>query len=202
MTPDIERLRILLTLVQHGLRTQIAEHLAGHPKAQACDSDRTTGGGGSDPTVTAALGRDPARHDLEAHDHAVDNAYRALLTLVGLSEKYLPAHMPRRGDIATATRTCALHDAAGVDKAHPSYVRTDLASYIEPPLKEPTDICLACHNFTRARAAEGKGRIPTTDELVRHSRTGKWSARTNGKRGVFIAQGIADEWAGRPEEAA
>ena len=197
MTPDPERLRTLLARVAIGLRHEIANHLAAHPRAASYDSDRTTGGGGSDPTVSAALARDPARHDLEAHDAAVDRAYAALLTLVGLSEKYLPGHMPRRGDIQADTRTCHLHDQAGVIGAHKAKHRTDLGSFLPHPLRDPIDCCEPCYNFAR-----NNGRVPTRDELIRHDRTGKWLARTTGKRGVFTAEGIAAEWNTRPEEAA
>lgn len=216
-TPDIDRLRVLLALVAIGLRDEIHNHLAAHPRGTAYDGDRTTGGGGSDPTPTAALGRDPARHDLDAHDQAVDRAYAALLTLVGLSERYLPGHQPRRGTLEADTRPCHLHDQAGANTTHHhGKHRSDLASYIDKPLHEPRHICAACYEQVRRI-----GRLPTTDELVRHDRTGKWSARVNPKSKqrdvvisadappepakpkrqakpkratVFSAQDIADEW--------
>ena len=53
-TPDHSHLAALLACVQLGLRHEIAQHLAGQPRAQHFDGDKTTGGGGSDPTATAA----------------------------------------------------------------------------------------------------------------------------------------------------
>lgn len=192
-TPDHRHLAALLAAVQLGLRDTIAEHLAGQPRAQAYDTDKTTGTSGSDPTATAATTPDRARHDLEAHDAAVDRAYRALLTLAALSERYLPAHQPRRGNIQADTRPCHLHDKAGANtQHHHGKHRTDLASFTDKPLTEPADICSACYEQTRRT-----GRIPTSDELVRHDRTGKWTVRTTGKRAtVFSARDLANEWDG------
>lgn len=193
-TPDTERLRTLLALVAIGLRHAIADQLAAHPKAAAYDSDRTSGGHGGDPTPTAALTRDPARHDLERHDHAIDMAYAALLTLVGLSDKYLPAHQPRRGDLEADTRTCHLHDRANATtQHHHGKHRSDLASFVTPPpFKEPVHVCAPCYEQVRRI-----GRLPTNDELIRHDRTGKWAARTTGKReAVWTAANIAKDWEG------
>lgn len=66
MTPDLNRLRTLLALVQLGLRQQILDHLAAHPKAQATDTDRTTGTTTSDPTSTATRPRHPRMDRLVA----------------------------------------------------------------------------------------------------------------------------------------
>lgn len=192
-TPDHTHLAALLACVQLGLRQEITNQLAGQPRAQAYDSDKTSGGGGSDPTATAATTPDKARHDLEQHDAAVDRAYRALLCLAALSDKYLPSHEPRRTTMQADTRTCHLHDkAAATTQHHHGKHRTDLGSYLDAPLKDPVHVCAACYEHTRRI-----GRLPTTDELVRHDRTGKWAVRTSGKRAtVFSAQDIADEWGG------
>lgn len=192
-TPDHTHLEALLAVVAHNLRAEIANHLAGHPRAQAYDTDRTTGGQGSDPTATAATTPDTARHDLDAHDQAVDRAYRALLTLAALSERYLPAHQPRRGTLQADTRPCTLHDRAGANtQHHHGKHRTDLGSYLDQPLKDPTDVCSACYEQIRRT-----GKIPTNDELIRHDRTGKWAVRTSGKReAVWTATNIAKDWEG------
>lgn len=193
-TPDTNHLAALLALVQYNLRQTIVEHLAGQPKAQAYDTDKTTGGGGSDPTCTAAITPDRARHDLERHDAAVDRAYRALLCLAALSDHYLPSHQPRRATLEADTRPCHLHDKAGANtNHHHGKHRTDLGSYVEPtPFKEPVYVCAACYEHVRRI-----GRLPTNDELHRHDLRGTWSVRTTGKRAaVFTAQGIADEWQG------
>lgn len=192
-TPDFERVQILIALVAVGLRDEIKNQLAAHPRAAAYDSDRTSGGAGSDPTPTAALAPDPARHDLAAHDHAIDLAYSALLTLVGLSEKYLPAHEPRRGTLENDTRPCWLHDQAGANTTHHhGKRRTDLASFIPQPLNEPRWVCTACYEQVRRT-----NKLPTSDELTRHDRTGKWSVRSTTRHTVFTATQIADEWANR-----
>lgn len=191
-TPDHTHLAALLACVQLGLRQEIANQLAGHPRAQAYDSDKTTGGGGSDPTATAATTPDKARHDLEQHDAAVDRAYRALLTLAALSDRYLPTHEPKRRAIIADTKGCALHERAGIEAHHPARCTTDFASVLDQPLRDPIPVCHACQDFVRR-----SGQLPTNEQLIRHERTGKWSQRTTGKRAsVFTAQQIVDEWNG------
>ena len=191
-TPDHSHLAALLACVQLGLRHEIAQHLAGQPRAQHFDGDKTTGGGGSDPTATAATTPDKARHDLDAHDAAIDRAYRALLTLAALSDRYLPTHEPKRRAIIADTKGCALHERAGIDNHHPARCTTDFASVLDQPLRDPIPVCHACQDFVRR-----SGQLPTNEQLIRHERTGKWSQRTTGKRAsVFTAQGIADEWNG------
>jgi hypothetical protein len=127
-TPDHTHLAALLACVQLGLRHEIAQHLAGQPRAQHFDGDKTTGGGGSDPTATAATTPDKARHDLEQHDAAIDRAYRALLTLAALSDRYLPTHEPKRRQLIADTKGCALHERAGIEAHHPARCTTDFAS--------------------------------------------------------------------------
>lgn len=191
-TPDHTHLAALLACVQLGLRNEIAQHLAGQPRAQHFDGDKTTGGGGSDPTATAATTPDKARHDLEQHDAAIDRAYRALLTLAALSDRYLPTHEPKRRQLIADTKGCALHERAGIEAHHPARCTTDFASVLDQPLRDPIPVCHACQDFVRR-----SGQLPTNEQLIRHERTGKWSQRTTGKRAsVFTAQGIADEWNG------
>ena len=191
-TPDHTHLAALLACVQLGLRHEIAQHLAGQPRAQHFDGDKTTGGGGSDPTATAATTPDKARHDLEAHDAAIDRAYRALLTLAALSDRYLPTHEPKRRQLIADTKGCALHERAGIEAHHPARCTTDFASVLDQPLRDPIPVCHACQDFVRR-----SGQLPTNEQLIRHERTGKWSQRTTGKRAsVFTAQQIADEWNG------
>lgn len=212
-TPDHSHLAALLACVQLGLRNEIAQHLAGQPKAQHFDGDKTTGGGGSDPTATAAAvdvhwvtdpntGRktkvtsitDQAKRDLEQHDAAIDRAYRALLTLAALSDRYLPTHEPKRRQLIADTKGCALHERAGIEAHHPARCTTDFASVLDQPLRDPIPVCHACQDFVRRTVP---ARLPTNEELLRHERTGKWSVRTTGKRAsVFTAQQIADEWNG------
>lgn len=189
MKPDQAHLAALIAIVQNNLRATIVEHLNGQPRAQAYDSDRTSSGAGpSDPTYTAAVTPDRARTDLELHDQAVDRAYRALLTLAGLSDKYIPTHEPRRGTMQADTKGCTLHDRAGITEHQPAKHCTDFASVLTTPLRQPIDVCLACYNQTRAT-----GQLPTTEELVRHHRTGKWRARTAGKTAaVFTVANVAD----------
>ena len=193
-TPDHTHLAALLACVQLGLRQEIAQHLAGQPRAQHFDGDKTTGGGGSDPTATAATTPDKARHDLEQHDAAIDRAYRALLTLAALSDRYLPTHEPKRRQLIADTKGCALHERAGIEAHHPARCTTDFASVLDQPLRDPIPVCHACQDFVRRTVP---ARLPTNEELLRHERTGKWSVRTTGKRAsVFTAQQIADEWNG------
>ncbi len=190
MNPTYAQAMALLNTIQPNLRQAITDQLNGHPRAQAYDTDKTTGGGGSDPTATAAIVPDRARHDLEQHDAAVDRAYRALLCLAALSDKYEPAHEPRRGTIARHTRGCALHERAGVEAHQPARITTDFGSVLTEPLRESIPVCRACEDYTRRHLA-----IPTTEQIIRHHRTGKWTQRTSGKRAtVFSAQDIADEW--------
>jgi hypothetical protein len=192
-TPDPDRLAVLLALVANNLRHEIAQHLAAHPRAAAYDSDRTTGGGGTDPTVTAALAPDPARADLAAYDAAGQAIHRNLLIWLSLSEKYLPARQPRRGKLEADTRPCHLHDRAGATTTHHhGKHRTDLGSYLAKPLPEPVHVCAPCYEQVRRI-----GRLPTNDELIRHDRTGKWAVRTSGKReAVWTATNIAKDWEG------
>ena len=191
-TPDHTHLAALLACVQLGLRQEITDHLAGQSRAQAYDSDKTTGGGGSDPTATAATTPDRARHDLEQHDAAIDRAYRALLTLAALSDRYLPTHEPKRRQLIADTKGCALHERAGIEAHHPARCTTDFASVLDQPLRDPIPVCHACQDFVRR-----SGQLPTNEQLIRHERTGKWAQRTTGKRAsVFTAQQIADEWNG------
>lgn len=191
-TPDHSHLAALLACVQLGLRQEIANQLAGHPRAQHFDGDKTTGGGGSDPTATAATTPDKARHDLEQHDAAIDRAYRALLTLAALSDRYLPTHEPKRRQLIADTKGCALHERAGIEAHHPARCTTDFASVLDQPLRDPIPVCHACQDFVRR-----SGQLPTNEQLIRHERTGKWAQRTTGKRAsVFTAQQIADEWNG------
>ena len=69
---------------------------------------------------------------------------------------------------------------------------TDFASVLTEPLREPIPVCRACEDYTRRHQA-----TPTTEQIIRHHRTGKWTQRTNGKRAsVFTAKQIADEWGG------
>ena len=193
-TPDHTHLAALLACVQLGLRHEIAQHLAGQPRAQHFDGDKTTGGGGSDPTATAATTPDKARHDLEQHDAAIDRAHRALLTLAALSDRYLPTHEPKRRQLIADTKGCALHERAGIEAHHPARCTTDFASVLDQPLRDPIPVCHACQDFVRRTVP---ARLPTNEELLRHERTGKWSVRTTGKRAtVFTAQQIADEWNG------
>ena len=191
-TPDHTHLAALLACVQLGLRQEITDHLAGQSRAQAYDSDKTTGGGGSDPTATAATTPDRARHDLEQHDAAIDRAYRALLTPAALSDRYLPTHEPKRRQLIADTKGCALHERAGIEAHHPARCTTDFASVLDQPLRDPIPVCHACQDFVRR-----SGQLPTNEQLIRHERTGKWAQRTTGKRAsVFTAQQIADEWNG------
>ena len=212
-TPDHTHLAALLACVQLGLRHEIAQHLAGQPRAQHFDGDKTTGGGGSDPTATAlpvdvkwvtdpTTGRktkvttytDRAAQDLVTHDKAMLAAWRALDQLAKLSDKYLPAHEPKRRQLIADTKGCALHERAGIEAHHPARCTPDFASVLDQPLRDPIPVCHACQDFVRRTVP---ARLPTNEELLRHERTGKWSVRTTGKRAtVFTAQQIADEWNG------
>lgn len=192
MNPSLQQIRALLDSIQPDIHRAIADQLAGHPKAQAYDTDKTSGSHGSDPTATAATTPDRARHDLATLEAATVRAYTALLCIAALSDHYQPSHEPRRGDIARDTRGCALHERAGIEQHHPARVTTDFASVLDTPLRDPIPVCHACQDFTRRNGA-----VPTTEELIRHNRTGKWKQRTTGKRAaVFTARGIADEWDG------
>lgn len=189
-TPDRDLLATLIALVTIQLRTEIVDHLAGHPKAQHFDDDRTTTSATSDPTGTTATTPDQAATDLARHDNAIDQAYRCLLTLAALQNKYLPAHEPRRNTIHAETRGCQLHERAGVEEHQPARVTTDFASVLPTPLREPIPVCRACQDYTRRHQT-----LPTPEQVIRHHRTGKWTQRTTGRRAtVFSAQQIADEW--------
>ncbi len=192
-TPDHRHLAALIAIVAVGLRDEIVTHLAAQPRAQATDGDGATTSGHTDPTATTATSPDRAAHDLAQHDAAIDRAYRALLTLAALTDRYLPAHEPRRTTIANDTRGCALHERAGVEAHHPARVTTDFASVLERPLKEPIPVCHACQDFTRRNRA-----TPTAEQIRHHERTGRWVQRTTGRRGtVFSARDLADEWGRR-----
>lgn len=192
-TPDVNHLAALIACVQVGLRNEIINQLRSHPKAQHFDADKTSGGGGSDPTANTATSPDQARHDLEQHDANIDRAYRALLALAALSDRYLPTHEPRRTTIAADTRGCALHERAGVEVHHPAKVTTDFASVLATPLRDPIPVCEACRDYTRRHLA-----TPTAEQILRHERTGRWTQRTDGKRSAVFSVGqIVDEWQGR-----
>lgn len=191
-TPDIDRIAALIACVQLGLRNEIINQLRSHPKAQHFDADKTSGGGGSDPTANTATSPDQARHDLEQHDANIDRAYRALLALAALSDRYLPTHEPRRTTIAADTRGCALHDRAGITEHQPARITTDFASVLPTPLAKPIPVCRACEDFTRAHHA-----TPTPEQIIRHHRTGRWTQRTTGKRAaVFTVANLADHQLG------
>ena len=191
MNPSYAQAMALLNTIQPNLRAAIADQLAGQPRAQAYDTDKTTGGGGSDPTATAAITPDRARHDLEQYTAAVVRIYTAAMCLAHLSDHYLPSHEPRRGTIARDTRGCVLHDRAGITEHQPAARRTDFGTVLPEPLKDPLDVCQACYDHVRTYA-----KLPTNEELVRHHRTGKWTARVSG---AFSVESIA---ATRPSEAA
>lgn len=191
-TPDIDRIAALIAAIQIGLRNEIINQLRSHPKAQHFDADKTTGGGGSDPTANTATTPDQARHDLDQHDRHMLTAYRALTALADLSNRYLPTHEPRRNAIAADTRGCALHDRAGITEHQPARITTDFASVLPTPLAQPIPVCRACEDFTRAHHT-----TPTPEQIIRHHRTGRWTQRTTGKRAaVFTARQIIDEWEG------
>ena len=186
-TPDHTHLAALLACVQLGLRHEIAQHLAGQPRAQHFDGDKTTGGGGSDPTATAATTPDKARHDLEQHDAAIDRAYRALLTLAALSDKYLPAHEPTRRDVLNETKGCTWHQQAGVEQHQQAWRYSDCGF-----LTAKVHLCHACYDY-----AKRSGQRPTNEQIILHAKGKGWVKRTTGKRAsVFTAQQIADEWNG------
>lgn len=192
MNPTLHQIRALLDSVQPDIATAIIDRLNGHPKAQAYDGDRTTNGDGpSDPTANAAITPDEARADLAKLEAAIVRAYTALLCIAALSDRYEPSHEPRRGTIARDTRGCALHERAGIEAHVPAAHRTDFASVLDQPLREPIDVSQAVYDFVRANRV-----LPTNEELIRHHRTGKWKGR-----GVstFSVESIA---ATRPEEAA
>lgn len=195
MNPSLHQIRALLDSVQPDIANAIIDRLNGHPKAQAYDGDRTTNGDGpSDPTANAAITPDQARADLAKLEAAIVRAYRALLTLAALSDRYLPTHEPKRRQLIADTKGCALHERAGIEAHHPARCTTDFASVLDQPLRDPIPVCHACQDFVRRTVP---ARLPTNEELLRHERTGKWSVRTTGKRAsVFTAQQIADEWNG------
>lgn len=214
MNPSLHQIRALLDSVQPDIANAIIDRLNGHPRAQAYDGDRTTNGDGpSDPTANAAgvdvcwvidrtTGRkvkrttytDDARADLALLEAAVVRAYTALLCVAALSDKYQPAHEPRRGTIARDTRGCALHERAGVEAHQPARITTDFASVLTEPLREPIPVCRACEDYTRRHLA-----TPTAEQIIRHHRTGKWTQRTTGKRdAVFTVANIADHQLGKP----
>jgi len=202
-TPDHTHLEALLAVVAHNLRAEIANHLAGHPRAQAYDTDRTTGGQGSDPTATAATTPDTARHDLDAHDQAVGRAYRALLTLAALSERYLPAHAVPRAKTLAETRGCTLHQRAGVENHRQAYRTTDYADVMDTPLKAPIPVCRWCWDFPRRTHPDGDqlGRLPTPEEIITYERTGKLRLKGRTKKPTWTAGNIASDWAKRGDAA-
>jgi hypothetical protein len=191
MNPSLHQIRALLDSVQPDIANAIIDRLNGHPRAQAYDGDRTTNGDGpSDPTANAAITPDQARADLAKLEGAVVRAYTALLCVAALSDRYQPTHEPRRGTIARDTRGCTLHDRAGITEHQPARITTDFASVLTEPLKAPIPVCRACEDYTRRHLA-----IPTTEQIIRHHRTGKWTQRTSGKRtAAFSPTAIADEW--------
>lgn len=184
MKPDQAHLAALIAIIQHNLRNTIVEHLNGQPRAQAYDSDRTSSGAGpSDPTYTAAVTPDRARTDLELHDQAADRAYRALLTLAGLSDKYLPTHEPRRGTMLAETRGCLWHQQAGVEKHEPAWRTSDCGF-----LNDAVPLCRPCHQY-----AHEHGTRPTNEQIIRHARGKGWTQRTTGKRTTaFSVEQVAD----------
>lgn len=211
MNPSLAQIRALLDSIQPDIHRAIADQLAGHPRAQAYDTDKTTGSHGSDPTVTAAKvdgygwtgdkpGKgtidkrtgDRAAHDLAQLEAATVRAYTALLCVAALSDHYQPSHEPRRADIDRDTRGCALHLRAGIETHHPAARRTDFGTVLPQPLKDPLDCCQSCYDFVRTNHT-----LPTNEELVRHARTGKWKGRNT--TGVFSVQSIAST---RPGDAA
>ena len=193
MNPSLHQIRALLDSIQPDIHRAIADQLAGHPKAQAYDTDKTTGSHGSDPTATAATTPDRARADLAKLEAATVRAYTALLCIAALSDHYQPSHEPRRGDIARDTRGCTLHERAGVEQHQPARVTTDFASVLTEPLREPIPVCRACEDYTRRHLA-----IPTNEQIIRHHRTGKWTQRTTGKRAaVFTVANVADHGLGK-----
>ena len=172
MNPTYAQAMALLNTVQPNLRQAITDQLAGHPRAQAYDTDKTTGGGGSDPTATAAIVPDRARHDLEQYTAAITRIYTAAMCLAHLSDHYEPSHEPRKVDVQRATRGCTLHLRAGIDAHVPAVRRTDFGTVLAEPLKDPVDVCQACYD--QVRNTRG---LPTNEEIVRHHRTGKWKGR-------------------------
>lgn len=189
-----QALAILGTITPDTLRNEIHQGLPGHPKGTSYDTDRTSSGQGpADPTANAATTPNRNAHDLAHYETAIVRIYTAALTLAALQDHYCPSHEPRRNTMQADTRSCHLHDrASATTQHHHGKHRTDLGSYLDTPLKDPVHVCAACYEHTRRI-----GRLPTTDELVRHDRTGKWSARTTGKRAtVYSARDIADEWGG------
>lgn len=188
MNPTYAQAMALLNTVQPHLLDAIRDQLAGQPRAQAYDTDKTSGGSGSDPTATAALTNDRARHDLERYSAAVTRIYTAAMCLASLSEQYQPAHEPRRRDLQAQTRGCVLHQRAGIEAHVPAAHRTDFASVLAEPLKDPIDVSQAVYDFVRTHQ-----KMPTNEELVRHHRTGRWSGRVTG---AFSVESIA---ATRPE---
>lgn len=191
MNPSLHQIRALLDSVQPDIATAIIDRLNGHPRAQAYDGDRTTNGDGpSDPTANAAITPDQARADLAKLEAAVVRAYTAMLCVAALSDRYQPAHEPRRGTIARDTRGCVWHDQAGVEEHKAAAHRTDFGTVLKQPLSEPVDVCQSCFDFVRTYkvGAEPTSARPTNEELKRHHRTGKWTARTTG---AFSVESIA-----------
>ena len=197
MNPSLHQIRALLDSVQPDIATAIIDRLNGHPRARAYDGDRTTNGDGpSDPTANAAITPDQARADLAKLESAVVRAYTALLCVAALSDRYQPAHEPRRGTIARDTRGCALHERAGVEAHQAARITTDFASVLTEPLREPIPVCRACEDFVRRG---NPPTLPTSEQIIRHTKTGKWVQRTTGKRdAVFTVANIADHQLGKP----
>ena len=121
--------------------------------------------------------------DLAKLEAAVVRAYTAMLCVAALSDRYQPAHEPRRGTIARDTRGCVWHDQAGVEEHKAAAHRTDFGTVLDQPLKDPLDVCQSCYDHVRTYA-----KLPTSEEIVRHHRTGKWTARTTG---AFSVESIA-----------
>ena len=202
-TPDHTHLEALLAVVAHNLRAEIANHLAGHPRAQAYDTDRTTGGQGSDPTSTAALAPDQAAIDLERYDRDMLTAAMALDRNAALSERYLPAHAVPRAKTLAETRGCTLHQRAGVENHRQAYRTTDYADVMDTPLKDPIPVCRWCWDFPRRTHPDGDqlGRLPTPEEIITYERTGKLRLKGRTKKHTWTAGNIAGDWAKRGDAA-
>lgn len=199
MNPSLDQaLNLLAAYNVRLLHAELVSLQPGQPKAQAYDTDRTSSGQGpSDPTFNAATTPNTAAADLAKYQRYVDNLYAACLGLARLADRHLPTHEPRKGTIVADTRGCALHERAGIEEHHPARVTTDFASVLDTPLREPIPVCHACQDFVRRSVP---ARLPTNEELVRHTRTGKWVQRTTGKRATVLS--VADVASTRPEQVA
>jgi len=178
-------LAILDGMDWRALEADLDNNQPGQPRAASLEPSR--GHGISDPTGDTATSAGPDHHAI--YRRHVDAAYRALLAIAVLAEARTPTHQPRRATIAADTRGCTLHERAGATAQHHQGAhRTDLGSFLAKPLPQPADVCEACYQFAR-RA----GRLPTSDELVRHDRSGRWSLRST-RASVFSVDQIVGEW--------